>query len=243
MNRLILLGTGTCQIQADRMASSVLLELEATRVVYDMGRGICQRLHELGLKNNDVEHVVLSHFHPDHFSDLVPFLCSASWSRIDHRTKDLHLYGPTGVKDLANKIIDVCGPNGIVFDRFKLEVHEIDTKRFSIGSIDFDFIPLSHPNNHGLRFVVNGLQCALSGDADYDQKEVDFFEASNIAVVDSGHISDEQICDLALKTQVKQLYCSHLYRELDSDELNLQASKLGYRGEIIIGQDLMEIEL
>ncbi|GCE19816.1 MBL fold metallo-hydrolase [Dictyobacter kobayashii] len=72
MSSLTLLGTGTCQIEYERRASSVLLELEQTHILFDCGHGIVQRLLEVGLPHHQLSHVILSHFHPDHVSDLIP---------------------------------------------------------------------------------------------------------------------------------------------------------------------------
>ncbi|MEE8278853.1 MAG: MBL fold metallo-hydrolase, partial [Thermoanaerobaculia bacterium] len=84
-DRLLLLGTGTCQLEAERTASSVLIELGDLRLVYDFGRGVTRRLAQLDLRQDEIEHVVISHFHPDHVSDLIPYLHAASHSPIDPR--------------------------------------------------------------------------------------------------------------------------------------------------------------
>ncbi|MBV9617033.1 MAG: hypothetical protein JO031_16380, partial [Ktedonobacteraceae bacterium] len=49
MSSLTLLGTGTCQIEYERRASSVLLELANTFVLFDCGHGVVQRLLEIGV--------------------------------------------------------------------------------------------------------------------------------------------------------------------------------------------------
>ena len=46
-DRVVLLGTGTCQLQAERRTSSVLVEVGGSRLVFDMGRGIADRLAAL----------------------------------------------------------------------------------------------------------------------------------------------------------------------------------------------------
>ena len=58
-DRLVLLGTGTCQLQEHRAASSVLIELADLRLVFDFGRGVATRLAALGLRQDDVAHVAL----------------------------------------------------------------------------------------------------------------------------------------------------------------------------------------
>lgn len=49
MSRLTLLGTGTCQIEQTRRASSVLLQLDQTPILFDCGHGTIQRLLEAGV--------------------------------------------------------------------------------------------------------------------------------------------------------------------------------------------------
>lgn len=62
MSSLTLLGTGTCQIEHERRASSVLLELDGLPILFDCGHGTIQRLLEARIRHNQLEHVVLSHF-------------------------------------------------------------------------------------------------------------------------------------------------------------------------------------
>ncbi|TME59642.1 MAG: MBL fold metallo-hydrolase, partial [Chloroflexi bacterium] len=58
MSIITLLGTGTCQIEVERRASSVLLDLEGMYVLFDCGHGIVQRLLEAGVRHNQLEHIV-----------------------------------------------------------------------------------------------------------------------------------------------------------------------------------------
>ena len=88
MARLTLLGTGTCQLEDGRTASSALIELDDLRLVFDCGRGVAARLAELGYRQDQLPHIVISHFHADHVSDLVPLMQAGSWSRTDPRNRD-----------------------------------------------------------------------------------------------------------------------------------------------------------
>ena len=104
MSSITLLGTGTCQIEYEQRASSVLLQLDDTFVLFDCGHGTVQRLLEVGVQHNELNYVVVSHFHPDHVSDLIPFLHACAWSRRNPRMTDLHIYGPTGIQKLLMAI-------------------------------------------------------------------------------------------------------------------------------------------
>ncbi len=248
-NRIVLLGTGTCQLQSHRLASSVLVELDGLRLIYDFGRGIANRLAELGLRQDDVEHVVLSHFHPDHLSDLIPYLHAASWSRIDPRGKDLHIYGPIGLEVQLMRLLSLFGPDNLSparsggSERFGVRLHEIREDHLTIGGREFGFADLPPADNHGLELSHDGRTCVFTGDSSFHRQEIEFLRGVDLAVIDSGHLDDEEIVALAAATQVPRIVCSHLYRELDEERINEQARAKGYTGRLIVGRDLMAFEL
>jgi len=244
MNKITLLGTGTCQIQHDRMASSVLLEIDDMRVVYDFGRGITQQILNMGLKSDDIEHIVLSHFHTDHISDIIPFLHAASWSQIDPRKRKLNIYGGLGVKVQIMRLISLFGPDELVRDeRFEVVIHEIRNEEFVIGKTKFHFPVLPPANNHGLKFEFAGRTYAFTGDSHFHEQEIDFLKDVDLAVIDSGHITDDNIVELAVLSQAKTIICSHLYRDINEKTINLRAVQRGYRGELVVAQDLFTCEL
>jgi ribonuclease BN (tRNA processing enzyme) len=239
MSSLTLLGTGTCQIEYERRASSALLELANTYVLFDCGHGVVQRLLEVGVQHNQVNHLVLSHFHPDHVSDLVPFLQAGAWSKRNPRTSDIHIYGPTGVKRVIAGLMDVFGANSFQQPSYSVIVHEVSEEHFNIGPHRFDFISLPPAGNHGLRFTWHNKIYALTGDSYFHSEEIAFLRDVDLAVIDSGHIEDSDIVDLALSSHAKHIVCSHLYREIDASQLQMLAQQRGYEGIISTGRDLM----
>jgi ribonuclease BN (tRNA processing enzyme) len=242
-DRIVLLGTGTCQIEEERMASSVLIEVEGLRVVFDFGRGIAGRLTSLGLRQDDLRYVVLSHFHPDHLSDLVPFLHAAAWSQIDPRHVDLHVYGPLGLQVQMMRLLGLFGPESLVRDHYRVHLHEIRQESLEIEGREFALCDLPPAGNHGLKFRHRVKTYALTGDSSLHDQEVDFLRGVDLAIIDSGHLADEEIVELAVRSGAVRVVCSHLYRELDAAALNARAQKGGYQGEIVVGRDLMEFAL
>lgn len=239
MDSLTLLGTGTCQIEHERRASSVLLELAGTYVLFDCGHGVLQRLLEAGIQHNQVNHIVLSHFHPDHVSDLIPFLQAGAWSRHNPRTSDIHIYGPAGVKRVIAGLMDVFGANSFQQPSYSVIVHEVIEEYFDIGTQHFAFISLPPAGNHGLRFTWHGKTYALTGDSYFHSEEIAFLIDVELAIIDSGHIEDGDIVELACSSHAKHIVCSHLYREIDASRLQTLARQGGYEGVISTGRDLM----
>ncbi len=226
MSSLTLLGTGTCQIEYERRASSVLLDLDGTRVLFDCGHGIVQRLLDVGVQHNELHHIVFSHFHADHISDIIPFLQAGAWSRRNPRTCDLHLYGPPGLRSIIDGILNVFGSGALQQSSYDIVVHEIADEHFDIGSNHFDFISLPPAGNHGLRFVWHDNYYAITGDSNFHEAEIAFLKDVNMAIIDSGHSEDDEIVQLACRSQAKTLLCSHLYREIDAGKLQSSPCKL-----------------
>jgi ribonuclease BN (tRNA processing enzyme) len=239
MSNITLLGTLTCQIEFERRASSVLIQLDALPVLFDCGHGVVQRLLEIGIQHNELNHIVVSHFHPDHVSDLIPFLHAGAWSKRNRRTADLHIYGPPGIQRIIDGFRDIFGESGLQQPMYDILVHEVAGEQFSIGSYDFDFISLPPAGNHGLRFAWRGRHYALTGDSNFHEREITFLHKVDLAIIDSGHIEDDEIVQLAATSQAKTKVCSHLYREIDAPKLQILAEKGGYEGTILVGRDLM----
>jgi ribonuclease BN (tRNA processing enzyme) len=243
MSNIILLGTGTCEFLDDRRASSVLIQLDGVSVLFDCGHGVVQRLLEVGVQHNELHHIVVSHFHADHVSDLVPFLHAGAWSRRNPRTTDLHIYGPPCIQQLVDGFMNIFGASALQQPVYDILVHEVAGERFSIGPYDFDFISLPPASNHGLRFAWRDKEYAITGDSNFHEKEIAFLTHVELAIIDSGHIEDDEIVQLAAASQAKTIVCSHLYREIDAQNLQALAEKAGYEGTILVGRDLMSFVL
>jgi len=243
MSTLTLLGTGTCQIEHERRASSVLLELNGTYILFDCGHGIIQRLLDVGIQHDQINHIILSHFHPDHVSDLILLLHAGAWSRRNPRTSNLHIYGPPGVQHLIDGFINLFGASSFQQPSYNIIVSEITGDHIQIGLYPSDLISIPPAGNHGLRFEWKGKHYALTGDSHFHEEEIDFLRGIDLAIIDSGHLEDREIVQLAAASQAKIIVCSHLYREIDADHLQALAEEGGFRGMLLVGHDLMSFVL
>ena len=242
--RLVLLGTGTCQLEPGRATSAALIELADLRLVYDFGRGTADRLAGLGLRQDDIEHIVLSHYHPDHVSDLVPYLHAASHSRSDPRSRDLRIYGPTGLREVVGGLVEIFGAGSLVNEeRFALHLEVVDDGTLTLGRHQLDYRHLPPAGNHALKLTHHGRTYALTGDSDFHRREIEFLSDVDLGIFDSGHLTEDEIVELAVESRARRMVCSHIYGPLDEATLNARARARGYTGELRIGRDLMEFDL
>ena len=241
--RLVLLGTGTCELDTGSAASAILVELPEVRFVYDFGRGTASRLAQTGLRQDDLEHVLISHYHPDHFSDLIPYLHAALHAPGDPRSRDLHVYGPKGLEEVMQHVSTLSGlaardnPGA-----FQVQLHRLETL-VRLDSVDVASSELPPAHNRGIRLEHDGRTIAFTGDSHFHAEEVEFLKGVDLAVIDAGHLSDEEIVELAIRSGPGLMICSHLYRPLDPDRLEMTARESGFEGRLVCGHDLMELEL
>jgi len=88
-----ILGSGGPAVNKERASSSYLLWIDGkSRMVVDMGGGAFLRFGQAEAKLADLSLAAISHFHPDHVSDLPALLWLSSFTR----KEPLPLVGPSG---------------------------------------------------------------------------------------------------------------------------------------------------
>ena len=89
-----LLGTGTPRPQADRFGAAVLVQAGEQLLLFDAGRGVAQRLYQLGRSYEDIDKVFITHLHYDHIVGLADLMMSG-W--VFQRHTPLRVWGPNGI--------------------------------------------------------------------------------------------------------------------------------------------------
>lgn len=240
MVKITILGSGTTNLVPNRNAASVLIQRNGKNYVYDFGRGTALQLAKMGLKQDDVQTIILSHYHPDHVSDLLPYFHAASWSQVDKRTKELTVYGQPNIDDFMAKFTQPYGERELSKD-FRTVLKNLEIGNMTIEDESFSFTDLHH--SYGISFEENNKAYAIMADSDFHDDLIAALTDVELGVFDAGHITDEEIIELATKTQANKLICSHQYRELDEAKLNEAAKAKGFEGQLIVAEDLMEFEI
>ncbi len=121
---LTVLGSGTVAPDAERAAPAFWVEADDVRLLLDCGAGALTRAAQFGIDWPHVTHVAVSHFHPDHWSELPSLLYALRWGTEPPRARPLTLLGPVG---LRARLILLAGAYGeaVLDPGYPLEIVEL----------------------------------------------------------------------------------------------------------------------
>ena len=96
---LIILGSGTCVPSLKRSSPALIIKAGGKVLLFDSGSGTIRRMLEAGITYHDIDYIFYTHIHPDHVSDLVPFIFTSKYAE-QPRIKNLDIIGGKGVKKI-----------------------------------------------------------------------------------------------------------------------------------------------
>ena len=247
--KLTILGSGTCVPSLKRNASGYLLEADDKKVLIDCGSGILLQLERTGNSYKDIDALFLTHGHPDHFADLMPWIQALFYTPNFTREKDLSIIAPEGFRQYYDKAIgSILGES----KDFRVVFMEASDK-MNYGPWSILTTATVHSDDSlAYRFEQGGRSVVFSGDADYDQGIINLSEEADLLIADcsfpdamkvKGHLSAKECGLLAQKAEVKKLVLSHIYPSGTPDKDRITEAKEHFKGDVILAEDLMEIEV
>src|SRR5690242_20198815 len=100
---------------------------ERTNLLIDCGASSQPALKRLDIVRNDIELILITHFHGDHFAGLPFFLLDAQFSR---RTKPLVIAGPRGIETRLPQVMEALFENSSKTEqKFELSVLRSEERR------------------------------------------------------------------------------------------------------------------
>ena len=199
---LQVLGSGGPFARDDRASSAYLVWIDGrARVLIDAGGGAFVRFGAAGARIEDLRLIGISHFHPDHVSDLPAVL----WGSGNFRSEPLAFIGPKGdevfpgAADLVTRLFDgssgvfpiLSGTVGGERSGFPLVVTEIDTEAASPSIVlddgELTVSALGVPHNApalGFRVESGGFSVVLGSDqTGTDPSFVEFARDASVLVM------------------------------------------------------------
>lgn len=234
-----MLGKSPAWQDADGACSGYLVEDGDSCLLVDCGSGVFSKLRRFR-DYIDVDAVVITHMHADHFLDLIPYACALTyaprqqpvpverWPGTDTPACP-QLLVPTGAMEVLRTVAGAGGQPYLLDQAFAMS--EYDTSRtITIGSLDLGFQPVPHflPSNAiqvrsagGGRFTFgadHGPTDALDGFA--DDTDLLILEATLPRPEREGprgHLTPAEAGEHAARCNAGRLVLTHISDELDWD--------------------------
>jgi ribonuclease BN (tRNA processing enzyme) len=252
--RLIILGSGTSIPLPDRGSPSLALIFNESPVLFDMGPGTLRQMARAGMDFEGIEQIFFTHFHPDHTADLVHFLFASRLPSILKRRKPFVISGPMGLTELVHNLQKAYPdwltlPSGLMtVDEFKNREATRDYGGFKITTSPADHTP------HSISYRIDtprGKSVVYSGDTGFCSEIVELGKEADLLVLEcsfpdgmavEGHLTPSSAGRIAHMANAKKLALTHFYPECLNVDIEAQCRQT-FQGDIILGQDLLEIRI
>ena len=208
--------------------SSYLLNVDGKNILLDLGAGAFSRLCK-HVKPEDIDVIILSHFHFDHTSDIGVLM---------------YYYQIASANGLAKKPLVFCPEDGgalceAVLNCPYFDVNVVMGGEISmLGDIDFDFFPMRHPvESVGVKISCRGKTFAYTGDTNVCDSLEDLYDGSDLVLADGAflmddwqelkpHLSVEHIVNLTKKYGNRSII-SHINPKYTEEELHEAIKEVG----------------
>jgi ribonuclease BN (tRNA processing enzyme) len=233
--QLVILGSGGGWPRPHRAASGYLVQEGDFHLWLDAGTGTMAELQEhIGLF--DVDAIVVSHKHFDHFLDIYPYFLSIWYD--ERRTGRVPLYAPPAVFEHALQLEPHLG------DVFESKPVELGS-RFEVGPFRVRTAAMSHPvPTMGMRFESDGTALTYTADTGPSEEMVRLAHGSNLLLSEATwlkrpstapidlHMTAAEAGDHGRRAEAGRLLLTHIWPASDPADAVEEADRTFLGGQV-----------
>jgi ribonuclease BN (tRNA processing enzyme) len=167
MSEVVFIGTSDAFGAGGRRQSAVFVRGERGALLLDCGATTNTGLEAEGIQRDEIDAILVSHFHGDHFSGIPLLLLGALYE--DHRTHPLEIAGPPDIEQRVRALAEAMGHP--ICDRessFAIRFTEVPPgAHYQIGPADVQSFETRHQleaHPHGYQVSLGGRRIVYSGD-------------------------------------------------------------------------------
>jgi ribonuclease BN (tRNA processing enzyme) len=238
--QLVVLGSGDAFGSGGRRQSSYLVRARSATFLMDAGPTVLAALKELDLGSDEIDFILLSHLHGDHFGGL-PFMIMEYLYELP-RSRELLIAGPRGTEqrtmDLFRAMYKETAARPL---RFPLRFQTlVGGENVNIMGVSIEPFAVPHQEREpslGVKVSVDGKTIVYSGDSGWTEEfvlrtaDVDLFlcECNYWETQVDFHINYPQFQRNRGRVRARRVLLSHLGREVlgKLDRVNEECARDG----------------
>lgn len=251
MAKIILLGSGAALSDAKRENMYLVVQGKQSSILIDCAGSPIQRLLKAHVPLDSLDHVILTHYHPDHLYGL-PILLMDFW--LAGRQRVLRVHGLEETIRAARALLEAFDwkewhSHGF----FPTEFHTLNIPQSGIGSAleTSEFKITATRTKHFVPTIAvkitsnaTGRTIVYSSDTEVCDSLVEIsrgadvliHEATSVDAPTLGHSSAKEAGEQAQRAGVKELMLVHLPPNGDVRKIRAAAAK-AFDGKIFVGRD------
>ncbi|WP_321393575.1 MBL fold metallo-hydrolase [uncultured Desulfuromusa sp.] len=228
------IGSGDAFGSGGRLNSCYHLNLLSTQMLLDCGCSSLIGLQRWGVHAAEIDTVVISHLHGDHFGGIPYLLLEGKYA--SQRSKALTLVGPPGLQQRVEAVSEAFYP-GIISknNNFPVVFQLLDPQKpLVVNDARIECFRVRHGKSkhaYGLRIEVDGKVISYSGDTEWTENLIPLSQGSDLFIVECcaydqpipSHLDYRTLQKHRSKLECRKLVLTHMGPEMLSrlDDLEL----------------------
>jgi ribonuclease BN (tRNA processing enzyme) len=247
--RLTVAGSSSSIPRMGRACSAYLVEDGGFRFTLDFGTGAFANMRQYA-DYDELDAVVISHMHADHFLDLIPLRYAMKYGA-RRREAPLPLWTPPGGEAMLRTMTGAFANEGNEDFLSPFAVREFDpAKPLSLGDGTLRFAATTHYiDAYAIRYQRNGTSLTYSADTAPDARVVELARDTNLFLCEAtllagavegggvrGHSSAAEAGQMAADAGCERLVLTHYGENATPRELEASARSV-FAGAVVVADD------
>jgi ribonuclease BN (tRNA processing enzyme) len=235
------LGKSPSWQDAAGACSGYLVQQDGHSLLLDCGNGVFSKLR-LVCDYVDVDAVLITHMHADHFLDLIPFSYAlryaprqqpvpvGGWPGNEAPARP-ELYLPSGGSEMLRRVVGCWGSEDLIDDAFTVQEYTPDAE-LTVGPLTIRFCPVPHfVDTFAVEFTCEGSRFTFGADCRPNDELVRFAQGTDMLMIeatlprperdgDRGHLTAREAGEHGRSAAARRLVLTHY-----SDELNPEVTR------------------
>lgn len=231
---LKVIGCGDAFGSGGRLNTCFYVNADPVRFLIDCGASSLSGLKKHGIHAQDIDAMVISHFHGDHYGGIPFVLLDAA---LNGRGKKMQIISPAGGRRRIAALLDLLYPGTEVLEKLDLEFlefHGDEMMDFGEWRVQaFDVLHTERALPHGLRIQVSDKVIAYSGDTAWTDALFPLSENADLFICEcnffytqvKGHMSYLELEKRLPEFSCKRMLLTHFGHEMlhRLDELKVES--------------------